>query len=282
MLTNEVPIARPAKVAGAPRAGSLVTPSGVRVAYETWGEGPLLVLVHGCFSDHRTNWTYVKVLLEPNFTGYPIARRGRGATDAGSGWSVEDEMEDVAALIRRIGAPVFLLGHSYGAHVALGAAALVPELVRKLVLYEPPWPHVVDDQLMPRLEAMAGVGDWDGFAATFLSEVYELPRAVLDQFRGTEDWAAVLEDGSATLHDLRALARFDFDPERHSALSIPVLLQVGTETPPVSVTDALAAVLPRVEIGELAGQAHEGMTTAPEQYAAAVLRFLTGTGRGAS
>ena len=58
------------------------------------------------------------------------------------------------------------------------------------------------------------------------------------------------------------------------ALPVPVLLQVGTETPPVSVTDALASVLPNVSIGELAGQAHEGMTTAPEQYAEAVRRFL--------
>ena len=40
------------------------------------------------------------------------------------------------------------------------------------------------------------------------------------------------------------------------------------------VTDVLAAVLPDVQIQELEGQAHEGMTTAPEMYAAAVSRFL--------
>jgi pimeloyl-ACP methyl ester carboxylesterase len=275
MFTNEVLLpAQSEPTPAMPSASTLVTPSGVRIDYETWGEGPPLVLVHGCFSDHRTNWMYVKPLLEPHVTGYAISRRGRGATDATPGQSIEDEMEDAAALIREIGTPVFLLGHSYGAHVALGAAARVPDLVRKLVLYEPPWPHVVDDQLMPRLEAMADAGDWDGFAATFLSEVYEIPGEVLDGLRGTEDWAAVLEDGPATLHDLRALARFAFDPERYMALPVPVLLQVGTETPPVSVTDALASVLPNVSIGELAGQAHEGMTTAPEQYAEAVRRFL--------
>jgi hypothetical protein len=40
------------------------------------------------------------------------------------------------------------------------------------------------------------------------------------------------------------------------------------------VTDARAAVLPNVSIQELDGQAHEGMTTAPEMYAEAVSRFL--------
>jgi pimeloyl-ACP methyl ester carboxylesterase len=41
------------------------------------------------------------------------------------------------AVIQSIGEPVFLLGHSYGAHTALAPAAEVPDRVRKLVLYEP-------------------------------------------------------------------------------------------------------------------------------------------------
>jgi pimeloyl-ACP methyl ester carboxylesterase len=65
------------------------------------------------------------------------------------------------------------------------------------------------------------------------------------------------------------------DPERFRHLRVPVLLQVGTESPrQLYVTDALAAVLPDVRTQELSGQAHEGMTTAPEMYADAVARFL--------
>ena len=56
---------------------------------------------------------------------------------------------------------------------------------------------------------------------------------------------------------------------------MPVVLQIGTESPrDLYVTDALAAVLPDVRIQELPGQAHEGMTTAPEMYAEAVSRVL--------
>jgi hypothetical protein len=36
----------------------------------------------------------------------------------------------------------------------------------------------------------------------------------------------------------------------------------------------LAAVLPDSRIETLPGQAHEGMTTAPEMYAAAICKFL--------
>jgi hypothetical protein len=73
------------------------------------------------------------------------------------------------------------------------------------------------------------------------------------------------------------LNRLTFEPERYRRLAIPVLLQIGTESRRgLYATDALAAVLPDVRIGELQGQAHEGMTTAPEMYAEAVTSFLLG------
>jgi len=54
-----------------------------------------------------------------------------------------------------------------------------------------------------------------------------------------------------------------------------VVLQIGTRSRrDLYVTDALEAVLPEVQIQEFADQAHEGMTTAPEMYAAAISRGL--------
>ncbi len=56
---------------------------------------------------------------------------------------------------------------------------------------------------------------------------------------------------------------------------MPVQLLIGTESPrDLYVTDALAAVLPDVRIDELADQAHEGMTTAPARFVAAITDFL--------
>ena len=71
------------------------------------------------------------------------------------------------------------------------------------------------------------------------------------------------------------MSRYDFEAERFRGLRVPVLLQVGTESPrDFYVTDALARALPNVRIEALPGQAHEAMTTAPELYAQAVCRFL--------
>jgi len=51
----------------------IVSSAGVRVSYDTYGSGPTLVLVHGGFSDHKTNWEFVKPLFEQQFTVYAIA-----------------------------------------------------------------------------------------------------------------------------------------------------------------------------------------------------------------
>jgi pimeloyl-ACP methyl ester carboxylesterase len=253
------------------------SPADATVSYDTYGSGPPLVLVHGGFSNHKTNWEFVKPLFDKQFTVYAIARRGRGETDVTEGHSLEDESMDVVALIESIGKPVFLLGHSYGAQTALAAAAKVPDRVRKLVLYEAPWPRVLSKELLARLEELAQASQWDGFAVTFFRDGLSVPVEELDELRATELWPPIIADAEASLGDLRALSRYDFKAERFRELQVPVLLQIGTESPrDLYVTDALAAVLPDVRIEELPGQAHEGMTTAPEMYAEAVSRFLLG------
>ena len=180
-------------------------------------------------------------------------------------------------LIQSIGEPVFLLGHSYGAQVALAATFKVPDRVRKLVLYEAPWPRALSKELLARLEALAQASQWDDFAVTFFRDGLSVPGEELDELRATELWPPILADAEASLGDLRALTRYDFSPERFRALHVPVLLQIGTASPrDLYVTDSLAAVLPDVRIEALSGQAHEGMTTAPAMYAEAVSRFLLG------
>lgn len=251
------------------------SPDGTTVSYDKYGSGPPLVLVHGGFSDHNTNWEFAKPLFERQFTVYAIARRGRGETDVSEGHSLEDESRDVASVIQAAGEPVFLLGHSYGAQTALAAAASGPDKVRRLVLYEAPWPHVVGSDVLESFEALARAGDWEGFTVSFFRDTLSVPAEVLDELRTTPLWPPMIADAKASLGDLRALSRYDFRPEHFQDLRFPILLQIGTESPrALYVTDALAAVLRDVRIGELAGQAHEGMTTAPEVYAEAVTRFL--------
>jgi pimeloyl-ACP methyl ester carboxylesterase len=255
----------------------LITPNGITVSYEQGGSGPLLVLAHGGFSDHHTNWEFVNPALRQNFTTCAIARRGRGETDATHGHGVEDEVDDLVALLGAVKEPVFLLGHSYGAHCALAAAHRLPGQVRKLMLYEPMRPGLFPGDVLPRLEALASTGAWDDFAMTFFRDALHVPIEELEAVRASDLWPPIVADAPASLGDIRALTRYKFEAGRYRTLDIPVLLQIGSESPrDLYVTDALAAVLPDARIEALPGQAHEGMTTAPELYVEAVTTFLLG------
>ncbi len=253
----------------------LTVPDGTTISYEKVGSGPPLVLVHGGFSDHHTNWEFVTSTLQEQFTIIAIARRGRGETDATEGHTLEDEASDVAALIRHVGQPVFLLGHSYGGQCALGAALLVPDRIRKLVVYEAPSPNVFKSDDLARLEVLGAAHDWDSFAVTFFRDMLFVPGDEVEAVRASALWPPIVRDAKASLGDIRALARYCFDAERWRGLDVPVLLQIGSESPRhLFVTDALAAMLPNARVEVLSGQAHEGMTTAPEMYVEAVESFL--------
>jgi pimeloyl-ACP methyl ester carboxylesterase len=261
---------------------TITTRTGAIISYSVAGNGPPLVLVHGAFSDHETNWTFVAPLLRTHFRVYAVARRGRGMTDAAGDHNLEEEALDVADVLRAIGTPVHLLGHSYGAHCALLAAAREPARVSKLVLYEPAWPSIVQPDALAALETLAAAGAWDQFAYAFFANTLHVPAGELDAVRGSELWAPIVADAAASLDDLRSMQAYRFEPSRFAGLNIPVLLQIGSESPrELYVTDALAAVLPDVRIETLAGQAHEGMTTAPELYVETTMRFLVGASSAA-
>jgi pimeloyl-ACP methyl ester carboxylesterase len=253
----------------------ITRPAGTTVSYDRYGTGPPLVLVHGGFSDHITNWREVKPLLRDRFTVYAVARRGRGESTPTKGHSVDDESADVVAVLEAVGRPAFLLGHSYGAVCALGAASQYPAGVRKLVLYEPPHPRLMPPHTLAALERMAEDQDWDTLVETFMLEVLQVPSAEVNRIKATPFWQVWTADAEASLNDVWALSRYRFEADRYRSLNGPVQLLIGTESPrDIYVTDALAAVLPDVRIVELDHQAHEGMTTAPQQFVEAISRFL--------
>jgi pimeloyl-ACP methyl ester carboxylesterase len=253
--------------------------NGVTVSYERYGAGPPLVLVHGGFSDHATNWQEARPALAERFTVYAVARRGRGQTTATQGHSVLDEAADVQAVLQRVaqdaGEPAALLGHSYGGVCALEAARIEPVLVNQLVLYEPPNPREVTPDHVRALERLALRGDWDGLVQVFLVDVLQVPPNDVRELRDSPGWQMWTDDAPASVHDLRALIGHRFEAHVYRGLTMPTLLLIGTESPrDLYLTDALASVLPDVRIGELAGQGHEGMTTAPAQFVEAISRFL--------
>src|SRR6185436_19584076 len=102
-------------------------------------------------------------------------------------------------VIEAVGEPVFLLGHSYGAHCALGAASLLPDRIRSLILYEPAWPQLCAPGLLARLEALAVERSWDAFAMTFFHVALRVPLQELEALRTTGHWPPIIADARASL-----------------------------------------------------------------------------------
>jgi pimeloyl-ACP methyl ester carboxylesterase len=248
------------------------TPEGVEIACEVSGQGPPLVLVHGAGSA-RWGFSFLRPLLESRYTVIAIDRRGRGDSTDGNGYAVEREFEDVAAVVRAAaadGAEPLLFGHSYGALVSAGAAALIEGLPR-LVLYEPPMGGVLaDPALIERWAAAIAEGDRDGVVSEFLREIGGYTAAELEEIQVSPIWELRKAVAHTLPRELHAEAEFDLDALALAALELPVLMLVGSESPKWAKrsTDAYARALPNATVRTLEGQGHGAVAAAPELVAA--------------
>ncbi len=106
------------------------------------GEGPAVVLLHGIGRSGRV-WRYVSAQLQNSnvrVVAYDLLGFGSSPKPLRIQYSVDDHAHAVIAEIKRLrgNKPVVLVGHSMGCLVAVRVAALRPDLVRHLVLYEMP------------------------------------------------------------------------------------------------------------------------------------------------
>ena len=111
---------------------------GLRMHVRNWGgKGRPVVLLHGLASTCRI-WDFVAPILARDYAVIAVDQRGHG--DSGKpeqGYDFATVSGDVAALLsgRGIERPV-LVGHSWGADVALELAVARPELVQGIVFVD--------------------------------------------------------------------------------------------------------------------------------------------------
>ncbi len=250
---------------------------GVRIACETSGEGPPVVLVHGAGSA-RWSFDLLRPHLERGFTVIAIDRRGRGDSGDGDGYQPEREFEDVAAVVQDAGDGAALVGHSYGGLVAVGAAQRLVGLER-LVLYEPPMGGVLATaETIERWELLVESGESDLMVREFLRDIGGYGEAEIDALAATPMWDARRRVAPSVPRELRAELAHRLDPEALAGVDAQALLVVGSESPAWAVrsTDAYADALPRAETRVLEGHGHGANVTAPELVAAEIERFLAG------
>ena len=109
----------------------VLSPDGVRIAYETRGSGdtnaPALIFVHGWSCD-RSYWTNQLAAFSRDHEVVAIDLAGHGESGLDrKDWSIAAFGADVAAVVKKLGLThVILIGHSMGGDVIAEAARQLP------------------------------------------------------------------------------------------------------------------------------------------------------------
>ena len=95
---------------------------GTAIAYTRGGDGPAVVLIGGGLDDGTENAALIPTLAA-SFTVAGYARRGRGDSGDTPPYSLEREIEDLAAVVDELGGHAHAFGASSGGALLLEAAA---------------------------------------------------------------------------------------------------------------------------------------------------------------
>jgi pimeloyl-ACP methyl ester carboxylesterase len=238
----------------------------VELAYLDEGEGEPIVLVHGFASTAAVNWVHpgwFTTLVDDRRRVIALDNRGHGASAKlydPAAYHSAMMAEDVCALLDHLDlARADVMGYSMGARIAAYLALKHPQRLRSAV-FGGLGGHLIEGVGIPpsvasALEAPSLAAVTDPVGRTF--------RAFAEQTRS----------------DLKALAaclrgsRQTLTREEIAAISIPVLVAIGSKDPIAGAGQELASLLPHGRLLDIPGRDH--MTAVGDKvFKQGVLAFL--------
>ena len=257
---------------------------------EVLGEGPPLVALHGGFGlDHTYFWPWLSSLpvqlILPDLRGCGQSPR-EGLAEAGIA-TLSDDLEE---LREELGfAQWTVLGHSFGAYVALDSAHRFPERVRKLVLVGGApaldYPDVIGANLTRRGTPAQAALLQQAMSAPFESdEAFRRAwNALLPlYFRSFDPTVAARMDekmrysADALFHGFRMLSQFSALPWLGD-LRMPVLVAGGRHdwiAPPAQGSERLSRGLPHAELALFEESGHFPFIEENERFLSVLTEFL--------
>lgn len=199
--------------------------------------------------------------------------------------ALQDEVNFLEPVFALANPPFSLVGHSYGATIALMAALANPGRIRALALYEPTLFALVDAQY-PAPNGVDGIRNVVLAAGTAL-DVGDRDAAAecfIDFWMGAGSWSATPPQRKPAIADSVAnVRRWSYalftEPtpvDAFAALDIPILYMVGGSSPESAhaVARVLVPVLRNARVIELPGLGHMAPVTHPEVINAEIAKFL--------
>jgi pimeloyl-ACP methyl ester carboxylesterase len=253
---------------------------GTEIAFKRTGSGPPLVLVYGNGDVHKF-WEEggVRPAFADHYTVYAIERRGRDESGDAAGYELEQEAEDVAAVVEAIDESVTLLGHSGGALYSL-ETALRTDNLRNLILYEPPI-LVGNNELdiaeeITEMRTLVDHGENEQSLVLFVRDIAGLPPDELDALRSAPIWQDMVDAIHTLPRELQAIREYEFKAARFADVTTPTLLLSGSESPPLykDATEAVYDALLNSRIVTFEGEQHMAMHTASDRFIDEVRTFI--------
>lgn len=251
-----------------------------------FGEGPRRAVAIHCTQAHGGAWRGVARILADRLT---ILAPDMPAHGKSGDWDLKGDLHDVtyAALLPLVQEePVDLIGHSFGATVALRMALEVPDQIRSLTLIEPVY-FAAAQQTDPDAVA-AHLAE----AASYLEPIargdMEAAARLFNRMWGDgTKWADIPENVRRYMIDRIGLiprqspALFNdgpglLAPARIARARMPTLLLDGAQSPAVvaSIMEAFDAMLPNARRVTVQGAGHMVPITHPQETAAAIGELL--------
>lgn len=233
--------------------------------------GPPVVMLHGLLVGNMTTWYWTAAPeLAKRHRVILFDLRGHGLSErAERGYDIATMAMDLRAVVEDVARePVTLVGHSYGAVVALTYALKHPDCVEKLAVVEAPLPP-------SRLEELDRfLGQSPDTMAEALPDI--LRQAVIGGGRRGRKFVEALKflaRDSSLFADLRRAE--DIPDDALAALRPPLLAVYGTESSCRPIGARLARVVPGARHVELAG-GHFLPVEVPGPLTDTIARFVDG------
>ncbi len=268
-----------------------IAANGLTFHVQQAGAGPDVVLIHGVTGD-LSIWFLCKAMtdLAEHFRVTAFDLRGHGYSDVtGTGYTSSDHAADLFALMNHFGIKsAKLVGHSFGAVIALHAAVLAPDRVEAVVLSDPYFPG------LRHLEDLSRWNHWAAFhqeaadagvelsaehwydLGKFFDQVTHLdePRMLkLRQSVGLPAMGRLLRLGNTTCGD-DSKAEAGLTEAKILSVTQPALAVYGDGSPFLATANYLAERLPNCRSRLIPNAQHRAPEENPEAFTAAVKDFL--------